>query len=150
VERVRAYLISALLLGAVAAPGFRDPSSDAYPLSTYPMFSQRRGRIHEVTSARAVSADASEVRVPPSYVANAETMQAVRTLSSAVRAGEGEALALCRAIAQRLADAREPGLSHAVRVELVTERVDAIAYLSGHTEPLARQVHASCPAGAGL
>lgn len=146
-ERVRAYLLSAVLLGAVAAPGFRDPHADGYPLSTYPMFSQRRGRIHEVTSARAVATDGTQARVPPRYIANAETMQAVRTLSSALRAGDRAALRLCRAIASRLRDARAPALRDAVRVELVSERVDAIAYLSGHAEPLARHVHASCPTG---
>jgi hypothetical protein len=148
VERLRAYLISALLLGVVVAPGFRDPSADGFPLSTYPMFSQRRGRVHEIASARAVAADGSETRVPPSYVANAETMQAVRTLSSAVRAGPDAALALCRTIAGRLPGAGESALNEAVRVELVSERVDAVAYLAGERAPLSRTVHASCPVGA--
>lgn len=145
VERARAYLISAVLLGAVAAPGFRDPGDDGFPLSTYPMFATRRGRMHEVMSARAIAADGSEARVPPGYIANAETMQAIRTLTRAIRAGEGEARSLCKAIAERLQDASEPELRAAVRVELVTERVDAIEYLAGRAQALEAQVHARCP-----
>jgi len=146
-ERVRAYLISAVLLGAVAAPGFRDPSADGYPLSTYPMFSQRRGRIHEVVSAWAITGDGRQERVPPRLIANAETMQAVRTLSSALRAGDRAALRLCRVIAERLRQAPGPEIDGAVRVELVSERVDAIDYLAGRAQPLARRVHASCRVG---
>jgi hypothetical protein len=146
-ERARAYVVSALLLGAVALPAFRAPSEDGFPLSTYPMFAQRRGRVHEVMSARAVAADGSEARVPPSYIANAETMQAIRTLTRAVRAGEAESRALCQGIAARLREASEPELKRAVRVELVTERVDAIDYVAGHAQSLSSQVHARCKVG---
>lgn len=150
VERARAYLISVLLLGATVAPGFRDPSADGYPLSTYPMFSKRRGRVHNVTSALAVAADGSVERVPPRYIANAETMQAVRTLSSAVRAGEAQALKLCRAIAERLRAADDPDFVRSASVELVTERVDAIDFLAGRAQPLDKRVHASCPVRGGM
>jgi hypothetical protein len=145
VERVRAYLISLVVLGAVAAPVLRDPEDDAYPFSTYPMFSHRRGRTNAVTSAIAIASDASEVRVPPYYVANSETMQAFYTLARAVRAGQDESDQLCQAIASRLPHASEPELARATRVELVTESVDAIDYLAGRARPFDRRVHARCP-----
>jgi len=144
-ERLRAYIVSAIVLGAMALPAFRLPDDDGFPLSTYPMFSHRRGRVNEVTSALAVMADAHETRVPPRYVANAESMQAFYTLARAVAAGAGQARALCETIAQRLPAADEPGLAHAERVELVTERVDAIDYLAGRVRPSGRRVHARCP-----
>jgi len=145
--RLYAYLVSALLLGAVAMPAFRDPfDADSYPLSTYPMFANRRGRTNSVTSAVAISPQ-GEVKVPPEYVANAETMQAFRTLSSAVRAGGERAEALCRTIAGRLRDASEPELARAERVELISETVDAIDYLAGRAKPRDRRVHVRCPVG---
>jgi hypothetical protein len=145
VGRVHAYLVSAVVLGAMASPGLRAPHDDGFPLSTYPMFAHRRGRVNEVTSALAVAPDASEARVPPRYVANAESMQAFYTLARAVAAGSAAAQALCEAIAQRLPSASDPRLARAVRVELVTERVDAIDYLAGRVLPSGRQVHARCP-----
>jgi hypothetical protein len=145
VERLRAYLLSSVLLGAVVLPAFRDPTVDGYPFSTYPMFSNRRGRTNAVTSAVAIAADASEVKVPPAYVANAETMQAFYTLVRAVRAGQQESEELCQVIARRLPEASDQALARAVRVELVTESVDAIDYLAGRARPFDRRVHASCP-----
>jgi hypothetical protein len=142
-ERARAYLLSVFLIGAVGWPAFREPSNDGFPLSTYPMFAQRRGRVHEVVSARAVAADGGTVLVPPELIANAETMQAIRTLSRAIRAGKGEAQRLCEQIALRLPAA---GV-HAVRVELVTERVDAIDYLTRRARAELVRVHARCPVG---
>jgi hypothetical protein len=146
-ERLHAYAVSAVLLLVMAAPALRTPHDDGFPLSTYPMFAHRRGRTNDVTSAQAVAADASEQPVPPRYVANAETMQAFYRIARAVRAGHDEAQALCEQIAARLPDAQDPALAHAVRVELVTERVDAIDYLAGRAKPFERRVHASCPVG---
>jgi hypothetical protein len=137
-------VLSVVLLGAVGAPAFREPLDDGFPFSTYPMFSQRRGRVHEVVSARAVAADGSSVLVPPALIANAETMQAIRTLSRAVRAGEKEARALCEGIAGRLTHTGDEALRRAARVELVTERVDAIDYLGGRAEAELVRVHARC------
>lgn len=111
------------------------------------MFASRRGRVHEVVSAHAVAADGSWVRVPPVYVANAETMQAIRTLSQAVRRGEAESLQLCAAIAGRVRGASEAALSDSVRIEIVTERVDAIDYLAGRARAEGTHVHARCHVG---
>lgn len=147
VERVRAYALCAVLLGAVGWPALRAPSDDGFPLSTYPMFAQRRGRVHEVVSARAVAADGRALLVPPALIANAETMQAIRTLSRAIRAGEGEAQRLCERIALRLPAAGDSELQRAVRVELVSERVDAIEYLAGRAQAELVRVHARCPVG---
>lgn len=144
-ERLRAYLIAAIVLAATAAPALREPQDDSYPFSTYPMFTHRRGRTNRVSAAIAVSAEGSEARVPPAYVANAETMQAFYTIARAVAAGGGSARELCRGIAERIRGASDEALSHAVRVLLVSESVDAIDYLAGRAKPFDRRVHASCP-----
>jgi hypothetical protein len=144
-ERLHAYVASAILLLVMAAPALRAPHDDGFPLSTYPMFAHRRGRTNDVTSAQAVAADASEQPVPPRFVANAETMQAFYRIARAVEAGPEQAQALCETIATRLQEAHEPAFARAVRVELVTERVDAIDYLAGRARPFERRVHARCP-----
>jgi hypothetical protein len=142
-ERLRAYLFSTVMIVAVGAPAFRSPDEDSYPLSTYPMFSRRRGRINTVMSALAIAGQ-RETKIPPEYVANAETMQAFRTLTTAVAAGGDAAQALCQTIAGRLPGAKDPALARAERVELVSESVDAIDYLAGRAKPEQRRVHARC------
>jgi hypothetical protein len=149
VERLYAYAVSAIMLMAVVSPALRAPHDDSFPLSTYPMFAHRRGRENDVTRVLAFAKDESSVPVPPRYVANAETMQAFYTIERAAEAGPEQARALCESIAQRLQDAPSPELSQAVRVELVTERVDAIDYLAGRARPFGRRVHAQCKGPAG-
>ena len=133
----------------MAQPALRDPEDDGYPLSTYPMFTHRRGRVNDVTSALAIAPDGSETRIPPKYVANAETMQAFYRLQRAVAAGRSSSRALCTTIAERIRHAPAPELARAVRVELVTERVDAIDYLADRARPFGRRVHARCPVPSG-
>jgi hypothetical protein len=116
---------------------------DGFPLSTYPMFAWPKGRVVSVTSAVAVSADGANTPVPPRYIANAETMQAIRTLLAAARHPR-ESLELCRAIASRLPSASAPELHDARHVEIVTGRVDTIEYLAGRATPSSRQLHARC------
>lgn len=142
-ERLHAYGLSLVLLGAAAYPGLRPPAEDGFPLSTYPMFSQHRPRVNDVVGALAVGPGV-EVRLSPAYIANAEAMQAMVTLKKTLRAGRGASQALCAAIAERVARADDPELAGAQWVELVTERVDAIDFLGGRAEPGQRRVHARC------
>jgi len=144
VDRVYAYTLSALLLAAVGWPALGDLDADDFPLSTYPMFARPRERVNDVTSAIAVAADGTREPIPPSYIANAETMQAISTLRQSVARGPRASRALCEAIAGRLVAASEPTLSQARQVEIVTGRVDAIDYLAGRATPRTRRLHARC------
>jgi hypothetical protein len=141
--RWHAYATSALLLGAAAYPAFLPPGADGFPLSTYPMFARARPERVEVISALAVDADGKGRAVPPSYVANAEAMQALQTLRKSVRAGRKSARALCQRIAHKVATGGGE-LAAARRVEIVTDRIDSVRYLQGETAPLARKVHVRC------
>jgi len=158
VERLHAYLLSALVLGATAYPAFLDPSDDGFPLSTYPMFSKDRGEVVPVTSAFAVRGPGSEgstrsnrgaVAVAPHYVANAETMQALQTIRKSVRRGKRSARRLCRAIAARIGEARDPELAGVTHVELATEHHASVAFLAGERTPRKRRVHARCAVPTG-
>ena len=130
-------------------PAWLPPDQDSFPLSTYPMFSQARPRSASVTSALAVGSDGSERAVPPSFVANAETMQALQTLRNAVSGGPEQARALCAAIARRLSESGDADFSAAAAVVLVTQTVDSIRYLAGEHAVQKRVLHARCPVRRG-
>ncbi|HKU40142.1 MAG TPA: hypothetical protein VJR89_18410 [Polyangiales bacterium] len=143
-DRIYAYAVSLAAIALVGWPLTQSLDRDGFPLSTYPMFARPRGRIGEVASALAVSAAGESAPVPPSYVANAEAMQAVSTLRRAVAAGPRTSLALCQTIAERVSRSSDAELRAAVRVEIVSGRVDAIDYLAERATPHSRRLHARC------
>jgi hypothetical protein len=144
VHRLYAYAVSVAALLIIGWPATRNPDADGFPLSTYPMFARPKGRIADITSALAIGADGANTPIPPRYIANAETMQAIRTLHAAVAQGSRRSRELCEAIAERLKTARAPELRDAVRVELVSGSVDTIDYLAGRATPPSRRLHARC------
>lgn len=139
-----AYVVSAVLLGAMLTPVFWDASDDSFPLSTFPMFAHERSRTESVTSAVLVSADGSEQPVPASYVANMEPMQALSTLIKTVVEGRTATRALCERIARRVEASGVPKLTAAERVMIVTRSVDAIDFLAGRSQASGGKVHARC------
>lgn len=148
-DRLRAYALSTLLLAAVLYPAFLAPGQDSFPLSTYPMFGKARPKRVEVMSALALGADSTfELPVPPSYIANAEAMQALQTLRKSVAAGRASARALCERIAQAVVENDEPAFASARRIALVTTRIDAMRFLSDAVatdrERRDRIVHVRC------
>lgn len=143
-ERLHAYALSALVLGATAYPAFIDPRDDDFPLSTYPMFSEDRGSVVPITSAFAVGATPGPVAVPPRYVANDETMQALQTIRKSVQRGKRSSRKLCDAIATRIGAADDDAFGGATHVEIATERHASVAFLAGQRQPKARRVHARC------
>ena len=136
--RLRAYATTAVLLGLMAWPLFRDPDRDSFPLSDFPMFSQGRPSARmTLTHALAVRDDGTRVPLSP-FVAtgNREVLQAMVLLEQAARLDPEDS---CARIAARV---RDPA---AVAVELVTSDFDAVAYFLEARRPLFRRVHASCP-----
>ena len=140
--RLRAYLITTLLAGAVAAPLFGILRSDSFPISTYPMFASARASEVAISHALAVRTDGERRPLPPSAVANAEVIQAFETVRQALRQGPEATQALCDRIAAGLA--HSGGQGGTKRVEIVTDRFDAVSYFKGDTQPLASTVHAQC------
>lgn len=142
--RLHAYATSALLLGATLYPVLRDAREDGFPLSTYPMFATAKPERVAVMSALALGDGGFERALSPSYIANAEAMQALSTLKKSVAAGRRSARALCQQIAARVAERHAPELSGARYVAIVTQEHDAVRYLSGEQEPLSRKEHVRC------
>jgi hypothetical protein len=144
-DRWRALLVSAAVVVAVAVPGVRtlveDDAPDGFPLSTYPMFSRDRGRVVELPTVVAVTADGTVERLSPATIAGTDqVMQASAAVRGAVADGPPAARALCAEVAARLPGRTPP----VVTVEVVVERHDAIAWSSGSRAPLDRRTVASC------
>lgn len=128
-ERVYAYVVSALVLGAVLWPLTWGATRDSFPLSSYPMFAHNR-RSAVLAAVYAVATDAAGERryVPPELVANREVLQARAVLDRAARGGKKGALLLCREIAGRIAAQHGGRFAGAADVAIVRGRHDASAY----------------------
>jgi hypothetical protein len=145
-SRALAYTVSAVVLGAVISPALQAEPRDSYPLSTYPMFSQRR-TAPVLYFAEGVDANGKRSRLPPEFVANDEVMQAAAVVKRAVTDGEEASERLCAQIAERArASSTHAGV---VRVELVGAKFDPVGYFVNGGEPLERDVHAGCDAEQG-
>jgi hypothetical protein len=144
-DRLRAYAVSALMLGAVLQPLWRDPENDGFPLSTYPMFARDRQRLASIDVALALGPGGAETAIPPPLVGSQETMQAVRILGKSVRAGPVEARKLCHAIAARVAHSQRPELREANQIALVRQTVDVIDYARGDHAADQREEVVRCP-----
>ena len=140
-DRWRVWLVVALTSALILAPIVRRPPTDSFPLSTYPMFSFNRPRISASYSIVGLTDDAAVVRLSPRLVnGTVEVILAAAAVEEAIRAGGDAANELCGLAAARVADTDLP----AVRLEVVTETYDTVAWFSGEEEPLVREVHASC------
>lgn len=136
-SRVAPYVISLVFIAAVAYPMFGSTRDDSFPLSTYPMFSGRQSPVADIPHAIAVSEDGERSVLPPAAVFNDEVIQALQTLRQAIAAGPEASMDLCRRIAGRAGE-------DAARVEIVTDRYDAVRYFEGDKASLASTLHAAC------
>ncbi len=139
-RRLFAIAVSVAFAAAVLSPLVRSPPRDSYPLSNYPMFSGRLDPVNDVRTAVGRDAAGERELLSPLLISGSdEAMMAVQTVGDAVAAGEAEAL--CRAIAARVAGSSR---RHLAAVEVVTERHHAVDYFRGAREPLGAEVHARC------
>jgi hypothetical protein len=117
---------------------------DSFPLSTYPMFSTRRGTDEVVDTAVVVEADGTVRRLDPQRIAGTEEIiLATATVGQAISSGTTETL--CAEIAARVARGAEASSNGPRTVQVVTERFDALAWYEGDRTPLERRVHSECP-----
>lgn len=134
-DRAWPWTIGLVLLGLTLSPLARPLGYDSFPFSSFPMFAHgRKDAVTTVHRAVAVRADDTIVALPPRALGSDEVLQADATLRHAIRRGNKASLRLCRAVARRVA--ADPDLADIVRVELVSERHDALAYFAGDLTPL--------------
>lgn len=126
---------------AVVSPLWRSPRADSFPLSTYPMFSAPRERVH-LDVAQIVDRDGALRPVPAHLLGSDEVLQSAATLADAVRRGEGAAARLCQRVAGEVAG--EASLRDAVRIEIARQLWEPVSALVGAREPLERRVLTRC------
>lgn len=141
-----AAVISLALCGAALEPLVRAPDDDGFPLSTYPMFAAPRPAELTMAWARGV-APGGRRALAPEHVGTGEVMQAFATLQRAASGGPDDGVALCRAIAARVAG--DAARADVAEIELVVGTYDAVRWLAG--DPAAAEatrdetVLARCP-----
>lgn len=141
-ERAWSYLFGFGLCLAVAAPALLPPKeADSYPLSTYPMFARDRMKTR-LRYAEGLQANGQRVRLSPELVANTEPMQAMHTITRAIRGGPERMESLCQRIASRVR--LSPSHGQVVRVRLVAGEFDSLGYFVGAREPEHFAVHHEC------
>jgi hypothetical protein len=139
-RRAWAYVVSGCAAALVLSPVLRPGQPDSYPLSTYPMFSEDRGRESALPTAVGVTADGTVRRLSPELISGGyEPIRAFATVDASIAKGDTDAL--CGEIAERTAAQRT---SDVVAIEVVTEVHDVVSWFDGQKEPSQRIVHARC------
>ena len=130
--------MTVVVLLVVVSPALRD--RDSFPLSTYPMYAGARPDSDVFSTV--VGVDADGTRIPLSLRVIAGTDDALVAQAEVERRiGAAESAALCHDVAERLA---EQASDRVERVEVVTERHDLVALVSGDESLLDRDLHATC------
>ena len=131
---VRLLLVGVAAL-VVLSPLARDPQSDTYPLSTYPMFASDRGEVHRIATVVEVRDDGTTARLSPELIAGTdEVILTAVTVSRAVR--DGDAGELCQEVAARLGAGR--------RARVQTETHDVTELIARGAPASAIDIHAEC------
>ncbi len=132
---VRLLPVFAALL--VLSPLLREPTSDTYPLSTYPMFATDRGNVHTLATA-VERTDDGFARLSPKLIAGTdEAVLASVTVTRAVRHGEADIL--CEEILERVGSDR--------RIEVRTETLDVVVLSVEGSADSTVTVHSRCGGG---
>lgn len=127
-----------MLAPALAKPGFDD-----FPFSPYGMFAEHKDENATVTQAVSIVGGKASKPLPPRFLGTDEVLQARATLLNASRS-KGEATALCKRIAERVA--AEPKWAAVVQaVEIRTVTYESILYFENpDAPPKQSRVHARC------
>jgi hypothetical protein len=129
VARIAAGVFSVGLLVLTLSPLARDPrqpKTDGYPLSTFPMFAEKRAT--KLTITYALGDDPSGARtLTPSLVGTGEVLQARSMLDKAVAGGPRRIAELCAQIAARVA--ADDDYDDVTAIRIVTGTHDAVEYL---------------------
>ncbi len=131
------HVLGTAVVGIVAWPALHLHPRDDFPLSTYPMFTARRGRIASVNVVVGRDRTGKVVRLDPTLIADTdEVMLAAETVTASII--EGHADDLCGDVAERI----DPSKIDVVEVR--TEQYDTVDWLHGDREPRQFEVRARC------
>jgi hypothetical protein len=136
-SRWGAALVSLGLIGATLEPVLRAPDDDGFPLSTFPMFAAPRPAQVAMSYARGVTEGGGLRVLALDHLGTGEVMQAFSLLQRASGAGLRVRLALCAAIATRVA--ADAAWKDVVAIEFVAGTYDAVEALARGPAKVAAQ-----------
>lgn len=117
---------------------------DSFPLSTYPMYSRARPAEVTIPSAIGFDRDGSEHRLTLQVIGGSDDPLIVAgELRTAI--ARGRAPDRCPAIAERASESLAD--LDLVRIEVVMERHDVVAQVTGESSLRDRRVYAECSIG---
>ncbi len=128
-------LLHTVVAVLVVGPAFRSPPRDDFPLSNYPMFSEKKDPRVTIQQVVARGEGAAEIVLGPAFVANEEVMQAAATIRRAMGAGAAGLETLCTDIAARVSASRDSELAAVREVLILSRQFHAVKYFSGDTIP---------------
>lgn len=136
---------SLLLVGATLSPVAehrREKPKDDFPLSYYPMFTERRGETEKVVYLKGVDARGNGRPIPYKYAGAGGLNQVRRQIRRVVRRGGAEEL--CRTVAAEVARRDKASLADVVEVQVVTGEYHLADYFMGKSKtPVSEVVHDS-------
>jgi hypothetical protein len=137
------WALTAAVAVGVGSPAMSSAPKDGFPLSSYPMFSTNKDPSTTVDQAVGIDAQGSAEPLPPRALGTDEVLQARATISRAVRGGKAQSAALCKAVAERIAN--DSSFAGALGVEIRTVSYDSLDwFVRGERKPKAQRTHASC------
>ena len=139
-------LLSAVTLLTVLAPvreNFSSKPVDSFPLSYFPMFSDRRTATFTGQTLFGVDAQGRRVRLPYRFAGSGGFNQVRRQIRAKVKDHQTDDL--CRTIAGRLArrSRSAPAGVRFIQVATVTHHVDS--FFAGDRNPAKEKIHSTCP-----
>jgi hypothetical protein len=140
VQRLYAYAVGLLVVGALLWPVSGWQKSDSFPLSYYPMFTTPRKRVvlYSVVGLRQDEEDLTHPEViPPRFVANREVMQAVVMVRQAAQQGQLAQQHFCEQVAAAVARAAD--LAHVQTLVIVRDVYDPLRYFAADGQRLGRK-----------
>lgn len=112
-------------------------TADSYPLSSYPMFASDRGTVSTFYGAAGITADGERVTLSARSVGGTgEIVHAAESVRFAIKRGSVDSL--CAEIAKRLEG------DEFVAIEVIGERIDALAWFDGDEVPIESTVYGEC------
>ena len=141
-HRLTGWFVTLLVVAGAIVPLTWSPSRDSFPVSSFPMFSDRRDDATvRLVVAGIETPDGFDV-LPTEATGHRQLTQAVRALAATVEEGGDRPARMCAEVAAWVA---RTGNGQAGRVTVATVSYDGLAYLLDHARnPTIESVHASC------
>lgn len=144
-EKLFAVVVSILTIAAVFSPviqNWRERPADSFPLSYYPMFSEKRDEATRVTYIAGIDADGNRSTIPYTYAGKGGLNQVRRQIGKTLNRGEADKL--CEQVAAKVAKRKRGKFAGVSDVEIITGRYNLNNYFSGQKTPVSEKIQARC------